>query len=171
MTLLLPFAAGQPALLQVNQVLIRSILVILRAENDTSTRKIYFIISPCKIPWQNTCNSDYFIVNFIPIIGDSPNGTAVQKIVVDKRIFQSLQFRRHLIYWSRDFINLRYDKLYFIRRSENIRGQKTLETVNLPSLLHWTSTWSGFLHPFGLQICSIRLESKKFLDSESESAP
>ena len=95
--LLLPFALGQP--LQVNQVLIRSILVIV--EPDTSTRIMFskyhndLIISKILNTWNlDTING----ASLNPIIGDSLNGTAVEKIVVDKRLFQNLQFRREFIH-------------------------------------------------------------------------
>ena len=48
----------------------------------------------------NTFNSDYSIISLKPIIGDSSNSTAVEKIVVDKRIFQTLQFRLDFIHWK-----------------------------------------------------------------------
>ena len=43
----------------------------------------------------------------------------------------------------------------------------TLLSMNLPSLLHCTSTWPGLRHPFCLQICSDRLESFKKVSSEN----
>ena len=107
--LLLPFALGQP--LQVNQVLIRSILVIV--EPDTSTRIMFskyhndLIISKILNTWNlDTING----ASLNPIIGDSLNGTAVEKIVVDKRLFRNLQFRREFIHWSYNKVAKRFNK-------------------------------------------------------------
>ena len=84
MTLLLPFAAGQPALWQVNQVLIRSILVILGVKLETLTWKM--LLSDQYLKYY-TYNTDNACSLQIPVIGDSPNSAAVEKIVVGKRIF------------------------------------------------------------------------------------
>ena len=89
--LLLPFALGQPSV-QVNQVLIRSTLVIV--ELDTSTTIMFQKYHNDLI--LNTCNSNR-IISLNPIICDSLNGTAAEKIVVDKRLFQNLHFRCEFI--------------------------------------------------------------------------
>ena len=55
---------------------------------------------------ENTWHYHGAITIRIPSISDSLNGAALEKIVVNKRIFQILQFRRNFIYWRYDKVKL-----------------------------------------------------------------
>ena len=151
--LLLPLALGQPVppfLVQVNEVLIRSILVILVAKFDTSTRQTFSKYNKYqKIPSTATTVSAYWYQSLVaPWMVH-----LLSRLLLTSDVFK---------FSNSTAISLTEDILRSISSRGQTEIQQTLDNVslNLPSLLHLISTWSGFLHPFGLQIWSIRLESK-----------